>query len=474
MIRTLVCCALVLLVGTAAPAQAQQSTSLLLSPAKPPSPPLRYLLLPDARLLIPGNAADVYGQIADLLAQNPLGPNGTLFDEWRQLPPEDLPREAVRKQLASYAKVFELLDKAARCERCDWGLRERLRQKGIGTLLPEIQPMRECALLLSLESRLEIAEGRTDKALATLRTGFALARNVGNTETLIHFLVGNAIAVIVEGDLEVLLSQPDAPNLYYALSNLPKPLCDMRKGVECERISCIEGTFPRLSRIATNLDAGNLSTMDLAESVKLVNGLARTNDFLPPRLGRLYLAWQISNKHEMAKQALVEAGRPRDKVEAMTTVQVGLLHALLEYDTALDTFLVSQNLPYWEMTQRLSEANRKVLEDRWKNPQASAIPLTPLILPAVQKVAYAGARSERKIALLRTIEALRFHAARHHGQLPATLGDITEVSVPLDPATGRPFEYALQGDRAKLRAPPPAHEKASASNSAAYTLRIRE
>ncbi len=405
MIRTLVSCSLVLLAGTAASAQAPQPIPLLLSPAKPPTPPLRYQLLPDGRLLTPDNAATVYQQVIDQLAQTPVGPNGILLSEWRELPPQQLPRDAVRKELAVYDKVYALLDKAARCERCDWGLRERLRQKGIGTLLPEIQPLRQCALLLSLKVHLEIAEGRSDKAISTLRSGFALARNVGDAETLIHFLVGIALASIMEGDVDLVLSQPDAPNLYYALTNLPTPLFSMRKSVEGERICCIEGTFPRLAGIATNLDAGNLSNMDLAECVKIVDGLGKTNDQLPPSLRRLYLAWQISNKHEIAKQALVDAGRPRDKVEAMSPVQVALLHALLEYDTALENLIVWQNLPYGELSQRINEVYKSYLEDRWKNPKASAVPLTPLILPAVKKVAFAGARSDRKIALLRTIEA---------------------------------------------------------------------
>ena len=57
---------------------------------------------------------------------------------------------------------------------------------------------------------------------------------------------------------------------------------------------------------------------------------------------------------------------------------------------------------------------------------------------------------ERSLAALRVIEALRMHAAAHDGKLPDKLDDLTEVPVPDDPGTGRPFEYGLQGDTATL------------------------
>jgi hypothetical protein len=48
------------------------------------------------------------------------------------------------------------------------------------------------------------------------------------------------------------------------------------------------------------------------------------------------------------------------------------------------------------------------------------------------------------------VEALRLYAAAHEGRLPATLDQITEVPVPLDPVSGRAFDYRLNGDTAVL------------------------
>ena len=65
---------------------------------------------------------------------------------------------------------------------------------------------------------------------------------------------------------------------------------------------------------------------------------------------------------------------------------------------------------------------------------------------------------EQRLAILRHIEALRIHAATHDGKLPAKLSDI-DLPLPLDPVTGQPFSYTLDGTTASLRgAGPPGRE----------------
>jgi hypothetical protein len=470
MIRFLVSCCLVVVCGTTALAQPPKPIPLLLTPAKPPTPALRYQLLPDIRLTTTGNAADIYKQVAELLAKHVFNQDAELFDGWSKAPVERLPKEAMRKKLAEYDDVYELLDKAAGCEHCDWGIRDRLREKGIGALLPEIQPMRNCALLLSVRVRWEMAEGRFDKAVNTLRTGFALAKHTGDSEVLIGFLVGVAIAGIMEGQLDQFVARPDAPNLYYALTDLPASLISMRKGLQGERLGAY-GTFPGLAAVSADLNAGNLSEMDLKAFSKLIDGLS---DDRLSYLGRILMARHILQKHEVAKQALVDAGRPRDKVEAMPHLQVAVLHALLEYDAALDNMIVWQNLPYWEQADHIAALDRRTSLERMRDPNAAAIPLAPLLIPAVQKVSFAKTRIERKLALLRTIEALRFYAATHEGKLPPSLAAVKEVPLPLDPATGKNFDYKLDGDTATLTAPVPPKQTPHGSNTVVYQLRIRK
>jgi hypothetical protein len=88
-------------------------------------------------------------------------------------------------------------------------------------------------------------------------------------------------------------------------------------------------------------------------------------------------------------------------------------------------------------------------------------------------VMYAPARLERRIAALRCIEAVRMYAAAHDGKLPASLADISDVPIPIDPVTGKDFAYDVAGSAATLSAPPPAGEVAGPGyNTFTYQLTL--
>ena len=71
--------------------------------------------------------------------------------------------------------------------------------------------------------RAEIAQGRFDDAIRTAKTFFAMLRHLGEHPTLVGDLVGMAIARVAIDHLEKMLDQPGCPNLYWALTNLPRP-----------------------------------------------------------------------------------------------------------------------------------------------------------------------------------------------------------------------------------------------------------
>ena len=62
----------------------------------------------------------------------------------------------------------------------------------------------------------------------------------------------------------------------------------------------------------------------------------------------------------------------------------------------------------------------------------------------------AQTRLDRRIATLRIVEALRMHAHANGGELPKSLDLVRIVPIPLDPATGKAFEYHRDGDAAVL------------------------
>src|SRR5262249_51062227 len=143
---------------------------------------------------------------------------------------------------------------AARLDTPDWQPLLRIKREGIGFLSPELQPLRELAGALKVRFRLEVAERRFDDALVTARTMFALARHLKEHPSLIGNLVGVAIATIALGPLEEMLQQPGCPNLYWALTDLPDPLIDFRRGLQGERMSLMN-VFGPLDEHAPMTDA---------------------------------------------------------------------------------------------------------------------------------------------------------------------------------------------------------------------------
>ena len=64
-------------------------------------------------------------------------------------------------------------------------------------------------------------------------------------------------------------------------------------------------------------------------------------------------------------------------------------------------------------------------------------------------------RLDGNVAALECIEVLRHFAAGHDGRLPAQLSEITDLQVPNDPATEKPFAYRTEGPKAILEVAPP-------------------
>jgi hypothetical protein len=483
-------------------AEEPKPIKLLLTPAKPPTPALRYQLLPDARIIVSGDAAPLYRQAAELVVKKRPYYRAVQewLDAWDRLPVNKLPIDAMRKVLAEYDDVYALLDQAARCDRCDWHWLAQAREQNMDVSNGELQVMREAAQVLVWRTRLEMAEGRLDKALVTLRNGLALARHVGESDMLIGYLVGLALAHIMEWQLDQLLQQPGAPNLYYALTDLPAPFINIRQALKGERVLVYYRLFPGCSDIALDLNGGSMTASQLEASVKIVRenlkskrlndlfqvslklgGNAALAELIQPAqpalsyLDLVHLTRTIHDKHESSMMALVAAGRPLDKVDAMPHVQVALLHALLEYDATFDELTVWQQLPYWELSPRLGALKKRYYDQRQSASNVPAIPLAGLYLfPGIDRYVFAGARVHRKVELLRTIEAIRFYAATHDNRLPPSLAAVKDVPIPLDPVTGQAFEYELADSTAILRAPAPGQEKPAIFNSFKYELRIRK
>ena len=82
-------------------------------------------------------------------------------------------------------------------------------------------------------------------------------------------------------------------------------------------------------------------------------------------------------------------------------------------------------------------------------------------------------RTDRRFAAMRCVEAIRHYAAKHEGKLPASLADVKELPIPSDPLTAKPFEYALDGDKATLSLAKPAEKKPNPNELLRYYLTMQ-
>jgi hypothetical protein len=421
---------------------------LKLPPAAEPRPALRHRLLPHFLDRRPGNAALMYNKVSLQLEERDTSELQEKLAKWLDLPLNELPQDEAERELEAFETVLEAVNLATRREHCDWQLPLR-ETNPIALQLPELSKCREMGRILALQARLQIARGEFEGALHTLQTGFALGTHVAEGPTLVNALVGMAICRMMSDQVREFIQQPNSPNLYWALTGLPRPLIDLRKAAEVE-MNFLYLMFPELQ------DVG-----DESRSVAYWRGfvdriLKETNKeygLKSPKLGfRPMFAALAIKGYPQARRALIREGRSPEEVDVMPVAEVIFRYSLQTYDELRDETFKGFSLPYSEAAAVMKRAEHYFETEGRKR---EILPVASLLLPAVGAAKFVEARTDRDIALLRTIEALRMHVAGSEGKLPAALSEVTEVPVPLDPVTGKLFIYRLDGNRAELQAPAP-------------------
>jgi hypothetical protein len=451
---------------------------LILHAMASPIPALKYPLLPELRDTIPGNAVTHYRQALKNMKQDlpPRRDWEATIDKWLAVPLKEFPHEEVGKFLKQCETAFQEVEAGARSEQCDWGLTDRLRKTGGSTDLPDLQEMRSIGSLLQLRIRYELATGHTDRAVSTLRIGFALARHVADQPSLACAMVGVAISALMENRLEEVIQRPDAPNLYWALTDLPRPFIDMHKPTQGERLMAY-GYFPGLAEAAADLDAKPWTTEQVLKGANFRALLENERHSPMSAADTTALAALVVSRHETAKKRLIKQGRPKELVDAMPHLQVAMLDAFLQYDQLFDDSMKCLNLSFGEAMPLMKEINnRRVLamDQALQHKGGPAIPIAEVLFPPGQKVFAIRIRIDRRIAALCCVEAVRLYAAAHDGKLPPSLEEITDVPMPLDPVTGKVFDYKLVVGSAFLSCTPFPGQTPDNANTPTYELMMRK
>jgi len=439
-----------------------------------PRPALKYRLIPDDFEMLDGNAAVYYLKALGFLDQTWASERliqiqkeataraqkeGKGYKEvppavWLSTPPYELPLQEVREYLQLTAFQTPFIYEAARRDRFDADRNLREVADWSSYPLTDIQAMRELARTQSLRCRLAIAEGRVDKAIAIVGQQFALARHMGQDDFLTSDYIGIAVAGIAWNDALYLVQHPQTPNLYWAFAAMPRPLVDLRYSLALERHYVYEQSkmlrevdeTPRpaaywqvfLDRLLAGIGFIVLDEYDLPTF------------FGDPALSRAPLVAYVAAAYPGAKEYLInECKLPREQVDAYPTAQVVFLAAVRYYDECRDDEFKWAYLPFWQAYTNDARGGAddamRAASERYGWCTAPAVVLSSHFMGARA----AEARCDQTIALLQTVEAIRMYGAAHDGKLPQSLDELP-VPAPVDPFTGKPFDYEGLGSRAIL------------------------
>ncbi len=441
--------------------------SLPLTPRAAPVPALEYRFLPSGMLRKPGNAVPIYLRLVHEQRDEMRRRWVEVPSKWNKLPLDRLPLAEAKKFLNDHRYMLRQLELGARRQKAEW---EYTLDAGdpIGLLLPDMHHMRNLVPLLILQARVAMAEGNYPAAVHTLETGFCMSRHVAEAPFLICALVGMAMANQLADAVLDLVERPDAPNLYWALTVLPRPLIGTRKGEEFEQQMLVM-QFPDLADVdrPRSAEQWDEALKRVRKEIERIIAFDKEAKRIPAGSTAADPAGK-SPDLEIARKYVAKRRRlSAQQVRALPPAQVLMLYIADAYREFGDDAYKAAYLQGSRRRAVFEEADKRLRAA--SDTEGTRIP--HWLLPALKKVWLAQERTDRRIAALRAIEAVRMHAAAHNGQLPEHLSDVKVVPVPNDPGTGKPFGYQREGATAVLTSIVP--DQPAAGTALRYRLRLR-
>ncbi|HEV3118456.1 MAG TPA: hypothetical protein VGY58_15510 [Gemmataceae bacterium] len=454
--------------------------ALSVTPQSAPAPALKYRLLPLSTELKEGNAAPIYLRLAHSQTDAEQKFWTETPGQWNAMPLDKVPLDEARKFLQEHHTRYLLrqLELGARRRTAEWNYTADagdVEGGPIGLLLPDLQSMRKYTPMQILQARVALAQGDFTAAAHHLETGLAFSRHVADGPTLIHRLVGIALASQFRDTLVDFVERPDSPNLYWALTALPHPLIGLRSAEDWE-YRMVELQIPELGdldreRTPEQWDGVLRRVRTELQPIALLSSEGskpKVPDWFPKNCAPEDPAAKSPDLAAARQFVARTRGLRAEQAEAMPPAQVLLLYTVGTFHEDRDDFYRAAYLPYHQCFPLMEAADKRLRE----TPPSEARVLSRIFLPALNKAISRQARLERTFAALRVIEALRIYAAAHDNKLPDKLNDVTEVPIPDDPGTGRPFDYSRDGDTATVVSQVPGDPEPN--NGVRYRVTVRK
>jgi hypothetical protein len=400
---------------------------LTVTPRAIETPLMKYRLLPAEYELRDGNAAPILLRLPWERAAYFKDVVPTFKDYL------DVPLTSQKLRGQEVFSLFQHLERAAYRKTADWQYpidEEPLAE----ILLPDVQGARNLVGYgLSVWIRERLAEGNLERARHGILVGLAVTRHYGRTPFLITQLVCAATDSILFERVAELVSQPDSPNLYWALTQLPRPLIDVRPSVELES-RFLQKTVPGLDDLSQVQTEAEWTRRALA----IIHFLRGAENAANPQPGGNAAAFeQVVKVARDELPAWTQGGAKR--VAAMSDAE-----AAVRWLVDVHEELSGEVIALTSLDPPIAMPRLKVLEKRMLDFQTALGTPKSFLVVASMNSYVAPYRIERQIDALRTIEAIRNYAAAHGSRLPESLEKITEVPLPNDPFTGKPFHYEVK------------------------------
>jgi hypothetical protein len=455
---------------------AQPEDGRQISPAAPQANPFRVQLLPG---LMDQVADDVVklGHQADEELTKAIpdrfgGPNPwkRQADSLLADPLDDIDPKRFDPVLKPAAKAIELWERAARADRADWSnLTKHLRKVGIAAGFPGTPDFETGIQLLAIQARMHLRAGNPVEAIRNLALSLSLIRRWNQAPNPFQNAQPAYLTDQVLDILQDCQAHPRCPSLYEALASLPRPFLTPRGALEGLRLMLV-GTLPgseqiRADPVGTRLDNDAMQRLDRAFYTLSAFSGRRFNLLT----ARLHLGLAIKNADADAREAMRSAGYTKEVVAATPALNAAILHSLMAGEDVLGQESAALALSYDPAQERMEAVDRAHPRGEAK-PGEPGIPSVRFLIEQSMNLLAPFHALERRLDMLRTIEALRLHA-HQTGKLPAKLEDIKVVALPLDSPSGKPFDYQLEGGMAFLDSPAVSRPNAGLF-SLVYRLRL--
>jgi hypothetical protein len=206
---------------------------------------------------------------------------------------------------------------------------------------------RSLVYIIELWARLEISRGSFEGAALAMRTGFEMARHLGQGLATFQTLVGMAVGGVMCREVEQFVQAKDSPNLYPALVDLPRPLVDVEKAIENEKKVDLSSVTNKLmqeqikKQMASSFDLERLISKRLdnklngLQCVEAIRHYTATHDGqLPDNLSDISkievpkdafngkeFEYHRTSEGAVLKSAMPEGGKPKDMVHYEITLK---------------------------------------------------------------------------------------------------------------------------------------------------------